>query len=73
MSLSSLGKGHNVTSVMVESRCAFKENGPHAKACGPPVVLLGLTKRWSLYVASTATPGPSATSTPGGYATLTHR
>jgi hypothetical protein len=22
---------------------------------------LGLTKRWSLYVASTATPGPSAT------------
>jgi len=30
------------------------------------VVLLGLTKRWSLYVASSATPGSQRDLTPGG-------
>jgi hypothetical protein len=36
-----------------------KENGPQAQnmPAGRPVDWLGLTKRWSLYVASTATPG----------------
>ena len=30
------------------------------------MVLLGLTKRWSLYVASSATPGSQHDLTPGG-------
>jgi len=38
-----------------------KQNGPHAKHAGRRWYCLGLTKRWSLYVASTATPGPGTT------------
>jgi len=46
-----------------------KTEQPAHCCTGRPVDCLGLTKRWSLYVASTATPGPAikalARPTPG--------
>ena len=38
--------------------CGKTKNSPQVlKLAGRPADCLGLTKRWSLYVASTATPG----------------
>src|SRR5438876_11894545 len=57
-------KGHTFHRI---PRVTPKTERPASCDAGRPVDCLGLTKRWSLYVASTATPGSRRDLTPGGY------